>query len=74
VGLTLNPYFEDNNPAEMVDDDAFILGTFAHWEFGKDDTGNIMVADNIRQLWQRAQRLGPVSEQGSMGVDGYDKG
>eukprot|EP00045_Choanoeca_perplexa_P012635 m.138820 g.138820 ORF g.138820 m.138820 type:complete len:1153 (+) comp16081_c0_seq1:65-3523(+) len=60
VGLTLNPYFEDNNPAEMVDDDAFILGTFSHWEFGKDDTGNIMKADNIRQLWQRAERLGPV--------------
>eukprot|EP00047_Mylnosiga_fluctuans_P021933 m.111139 g.111139 ORF g.111139 m.111139 type:complete len:967 (+) comp9081_c0_seq2:644-3544(+) len=52
-GLTLNPYFEDNDNAAMVEDDKFILETFPHWYFGRDDSGNIMNAENIRGLWAR---------------------
>lgn len=59
-GLTLNPYYEDNDAEAMVDDDVFILNTQQRWSFGRDDTGNIMHADNIRHLWVRAQALGPV--------------
>lgn len=43
-----------------MDDDVFILNTQQCWIFGRDDTGNIMHPDNIRDLWARSQTLGPV--------------
>ena len=59
-GLTLNPYYEDNDPQAMIDADQFINDTASNWYFGGDDTGNIMHADNVRCLWRQAQGLGDV--------------
>lgn len=41
--MTLNPYHEDNDHQAMVDDDRFILGSFNHWYFGHDDTGQYLL-------------------------------
>lgn len=61
VSLTLNPYHEANDPSAMVEEDGFILDTFPHWEFGADNTGNVMNKDNILKLWERAKELNGVS-------------
>lgn len=57
IALTLNPYYEFNDPAAMIDDDQFVLHTLEHWYFGEDNSGNIMNRENIRGLWERAHRL-----------------
>eukprot|EP00730_Choanoeca_flexa_P005875 TRINITY_DN12039_c0_g1_i1.p2 TRINITY_DN12039_c0_g1~~TRINITY_DN12039_c0_g1_i1.p2 ORF type:complete len:1011 (+),score=215.15 TRINITY_DN12039_c0_g1_i1:4924-7956(+) len=70
TGLTLNPYYEDNNPNDMLVDDLFILYTEDHWHFGKDNTGNIMHASNLRELRAKAQAKGPVMlVSGDGGID-----
>ena len=55
TGLSLNPYYEGNDQAAMVDDDRFIIETLDRWYFGVDNSGNILDIDNIRGLWQRAR-------------------
>ena len=55
TGLSLNPYYEGNDQAAMVDDDRFIIETLDNWYFGTDNSGNILNTDNIRGLWQRAR-------------------
>lgn len=55
TGLSLNPYYEGNDQAAMVDDDRFIIETLDNWYFGIDNSGNILNIDNIRGLWQRAR-------------------
>lgn len=55
TALTLNPYYEGNDQAAMVDDDRFIIETLDRWYFGTDNSGNILNIDNIRGLWQRAR-------------------
>ena len=39
---TLNPYYEENNLSEMIDDDRLIVDTLERWHFGSDKTGDIM--------------------------------
>ncbi|EDQ91576.1 uncharacterized protein MONBRDRAFT_1907, partial [Monosiga brevicollis MX1] len=60
VGMTLNPHYEDNNPVAMVDSDAWICDTIEHWDFGADDSGDLMQADNVRSLWARVAEIGKV--------------
>ena len=33
----------------MINDDRFIMGSMDHWEFGLDNTGNLLVKTNIEQ-------------------------
>jgi len=60
VACTLNPYFEGNNTDAIVDDDAFINETSTHWFFGKDDSGDMRLPENIFATWERAAKMGPV--------------
>ncbi|CAF1244881.1 unnamed protein product [Didymodactylos carnosus] len=51
TGLSLNPYYEGNDTAAMIDDDRFIVETIKNWYFGVDNSGNILKPENIRGLW-----------------------
>lgn len=59
---TLNPYYEhDSSTASMlIDDDRLIFHTMDdnHWDFGIDNTGNIMSEMNINYYIARFQPLG----------------
>lgn len=51
----MNPYYEENDVGAMINEDKLIVETFDKWEFGYDNTGNIMSVQNIRKIWERAQ-------------------
>lgn len=47
---SLNPYFEDMDPGQVINDDRIIMHTLDHWEFGPDNTGNIFNVDLVEDL------------------------
>jgi len=44
----------------MINDDRFILGSLENWEFGVDNTGDLMEPTNLEQLVARCRQLGDV--------------
>ena len=58
VGTTLNPYYEGNTTNEMINDDRFILNTLDHWDFGEDNSGNLMDPINMNKLIQGFEAKG----------------
>lgn len=55
LATTLNPYYEGNSSNFMVDDDRFMLRTLANWDFGVDNTGDIMNPMNAQHLIQKLE-------------------
>ena len=59
---TLNPYYEhDRSTADMlIDDDRLIFHTIDedHWDFGVDNSGNLMNRANIDHYIRRFQPMG----------------
>lgn len=53
VATTLNPHYEENSPGVAVDDDRFILHSFDKWDFGLDNTGDIMNWRNVESLIEK---------------------
>jgi hypothetical protein len=64
--ITLNPYYEDNNPEAMVDSDAFIIKTPNHWFFGDDNKGDIRSSANIEALARAGPEAQLVTADGSI--------
>lgn len=60
LSSTLNPYYEGNPLGNMVIDDRFMLHTLENWIFGKDFTGNILNKENIENMAEKAEKLGPI--------------
>ena len=66
---TLNPYYEHDpsTSAMLIDDDRLIFQTIddGHWDFGKDNSGNLINQMNIEHYITRFQPMGIhfVSEQ-----------
>ncbi|CAF0933640.1 unnamed protein product [Didymodactylos carnosus] len=69
TGLSLNPYYEGNDAAAMVDDDRFIVETYKSWFFGVDNSGNILDQENIRCLWCE-KKASLVTADGSVDASG----
>lgn len=44
----------------MITDDRLIIETIDHWYFGRDNTGDVMVRENVEGLVERVATLGPV--------------
>ncbi|GLC36263.1 cap2 mRNA methylation [Pleodorina starrii] len=57
MAVSLNPYFEGNDKAAMIEDDALISATQHKWCFGADNSGDIRRIANIRAIWERARQL-----------------
>ena len=60
MGNTLNPYYEENNLSEMIDDDRLIVDTLEKWHFGSDNTGDIMNKSYLNGLRQKISAIQPV--------------
>lgn len=41
----------------MIDEDRFIIETIDNWEYGADNSGNIMKRVNILRFWERARKF-----------------
>ncbi|KAF8821965.1 ribosomal Rna large subunit methyltransferase J protein [Cardiosporidium cionae] len=54
--ISLNPYYEGNNPFTMINHDDLYQFTAQHWINGADDTGNIISKKNIEHIWNRTSR------------------
>ncbi|CAF3711820.1 unnamed protein product [Rotaria sp. Silwood1] len=58
---TLNPYYEhdESTVAMLIDDDRLIYHTIDenHWDFGSDNSGNIMNQENINHYISRFQSM-----------------
>ena len=50
MGSTLNPFYEGNSTISMINDDRFILNTLENWDFGVDDTGDILEPSNLQHF------------------------
>lgn len=57
---TLNPYYEGNSPSQMIDDDRFVFYTLDKWDFGVDNTGNLMKWENSQAIINNTKKLGKV--------------
>ncbi|CAG9783352.1 unnamed protein product [Diatraea saccharalis] len=60
VANTLNPYYEGNSPSSMISDDRFMFHTLNNWDFGIDNTGNLMDWENSQATVRKATSLGKV--------------
>ncbi|XP_053601972.1 cap-specific mRNA (nucleoside-2'-O-)-methyltransferase 2 isoform X2 [Plodia interpunctella] len=60
VANTLNPYYEGNSPSNMISDDRFMFHTLDCWDFGVDNTGNLMDWENSQAIVKKARSLGKV--------------
>ena len=59
-GVTLNPYYEGNQAAALIDDDRLLVETRRNWMYGADNSGDIRVVENIRSFWTEVRRMGAV--------------
>lgn len=67
TGSTLNPYHEGNSTSSMINDDRFILHTLMNWDFGIDDTGDLLKPENLRHFVERyGHGLDLVTADGSV--------
>ncbi|CAK1548022.1 unnamed protein product [Leptosia nina] len=60
LASTLNPYYEGNSTSNMISDDRFMFHTLQNWDFGVDNTGNVMDWENSQAIIKRAKSLGKV--------------
>ncbi len=43
-------FFAGNSMGFMINDDRFLLGCLDHWEFGVDNTGNLLDIKNVEKI------------------------
>jgi len=60
LATTLNPHYEGNNLGFMINDDRFILGCLDNWEFGTDNTGDLLKLHNLDKIKERCNKLGDI--------------
>jgi hypothetical protein len=60
LATTLNPYCDENPSSSKTNDNHFILQTLDHWNFGLDNTGNILDINNMLRIVKGAAEMGDV--------------
>jgi cap2 methyltransferase len=60
LATTRNPYCDGNPLPCIFNDDSFILQTMDHWNFGLDNTGNLMDINNMSYIMKGAAEIGDV--------------
>ena len=59
--MTLNPYYEGNDPTAMIDQDKFMVETQEHWHHGPENSGNVVSWENVAGLKELVKKdLGDV--------------
>ena len=53
MATTLNPFYEGNSPVSTVAEDQFIIETLEQWDFGRDNSGDVMKWTNVISLCER---------------------
>ncbi|XP_045031722.1 cap-specific mRNA (nucleoside-2'-O-)-methyltransferase 2 isoform X3 [Daphnia magna] len=67
LAATLNPYYEGNSSKSMIGDHRFIHNTLCYWNFGHDDTGDIMEWCNVNAILQcKGRHVNLVTADGSI--------
>ena len=67
MGSTLNPFYEGNSTITMINDDRFILNTLENWDFGVDDTGDILEPVNLQHFKMHyREKMDLVTADGSI--------
>lgn len=54
--MTLNPYYEGNDLIALIDQDRFMMETSDNWYLGRDNSGDILVWDNIFGLVEKIKK------------------
>ena len=70
VATTLNPHYEGNDLGYMINDDRFIMGSMDHWDFGLDNSGNLLDKANMEQLVKRSKTLSESGQVHLITADG----
>lgn len=60
LATSLNPYYEDMDPAQVINDDRIIRHTLDRWVFGPDNTGNLFNPNLVDELKRRSGGDGKV--------------
>lgn len=60
LGNTLNPYYEGTPLDQCITEERFIYLTLKNWSFGRDNTGDVTIWNNLCDIVDCAQYLGPI--------------
>lgn len=60
LATTLNPYYEGNRDGSTIADDRIICKTLPHWNFGRDNSGNILHRHNMTYLIESLKEWPPI--------------
>lgn len=55
LATSINPYYEDFDPDQVINDDRIIRHTLDKWVFGPDSTGNIFEPSLVNNLIKRSE-------------------
>lgn len=55
LATSINPYLEDFDPEQVINDDRIIRHTIDKWVFGPDNSGNLFKASVVEELQNRAK-------------------
>ena len=67
MSSSLNPFYEGNSTGAMINDDRFIINTLENWDFGKDDTGDILSVANLEYFVEQYRgQMSLVTADGSI--------
>lgn len=63
LATSLSPYFEDFDPAQVINDDRILRHTLDRWVFGPDKSGNLFDPQLVCELKRRSAEGGKVSSE-----------
>lgn len=70
LATSLNPYCEENDPVQTINDDRLIRHTMDKWVFGPDNTGDLFTESVVGELQQRTKQeeVGRLDDTGQFKI------